>query len=68
MTGYPILSAISRASSTFTAIPASGMGISSFSIMPRNRSLSSAMSMTSGEVPRMRTPFFFRSAARFKGV
>ena len=45
-----------RASSTLTAMPDSGMGISSFSIMARNRSRSSARSMVSGEVPRIRTP------------
>ena len=49
-------------------MPASGIGISSFSIISRNWSRSSARSMASGVVPRILTPYFFRSAARFSGV
>ena len=50
-----------------TAIPDSGIGISSLSIIARNRSRSSARSITDGAVPRS-SRRFSRSAARFSGV
>ena len=49
-------------------IPDSGIGISNLSIISRNRSRSSARSMTDGDVPRIFTPFFSSSAAIFSGV
>ncbi len=68
ITGYPILFAIEMAPSTDVAIPDSGMGISNFSIISRNRSRSSARSMTDGDVPSIFTPFFSSSDARLSGV
>ena len=60
--------AMDTASLTVTAMPDSGMGMPSLSIIARNRSRSSAMSMVSGVVPRMLTPFFLSAAARLSGV
>ena len=49
-------SAISTASSTLVAVPLAGWAMPNSRTMASKRRRSSAMSMASGDVPRMRTP------------
>ena len=60
--------AMSMAPASSVAMPPAAMGIPSFSIMALNRSRSSAMSITAGGVPRMRTPASSSWRAMFSGV
>src|SRR5947199_216633 len=55
-TGYPIRSAAARASSTFVAVPFGGCVSPSSRAIASNRRRSSAMSIASGDVPRIFTP------------
>jgi len=56
-----------RASSMFVAMPLSGIGMPSWSIILRNRSRSSAISMESMLVPRILTPSSLKARAMFSG-
>src|SRR5215218_8416088 len=67
-TGYPSSRATSRASSGVDAVPNLGCGMPSSSSSRPNRERSSARSIASGEVPRMRAPAFSNSWASFSGL
>src|SRR4030042_780842 len=65
MRGSPIWAATASASCKFPTIPDRGIGICIVSIILWNRSRSSARSITSGVVPRIRTPAVSSAPGRF---
>ena len=67
-TGKPMESATMRASSREVAVPLAGCVMSRLDSSAANRLRSSARSIESGEVPRMRTPAFCSARDSLSGV
>src|ERR671921_1835615 len=67
-TGYPSSRATSLASSGVDAVPNLGCGMPRSARSLPNLERSSARSMASGEVPRIRTPASSSSCASFRGL
>ena len=67
-TGYPTTSATDTASSTLVAVPLGGCVMPSSRVIASKRRRSSAVSIASGDVPRMRTPAASSGRVSLSGV